>query len=214
MSPRAYWWCKINRVYHVLWCFMFNSYLVPTCDHSLQLANVANQDMNHLQFHHAKQIRAGFLKWGIQKSPWVSILPQSRVPRWLGKHPNIWMHHATPLHRHNLRRLCCHGCWVLLWNPVCGDEDWERTAGIAGSLWLRGIDDDSYFTIREIFAMEASIDLRWSLVDSGHVASVLCLVVPLAGTLVSDSRLRTVGTELEAEKHKPFWTFWAGCVID
>lgn len=58
MSPRAYWWCKINRVYHVLWCFMFNSYLVPTRDHSLQLANVANQDMNHLQFRHKKTYKS------------------------------------------------------------------------------------------------------------------------------------------------------------
>ena len=124
------------------------------------------------------------------------------------------MHHLTPLHRHNLRRLCCHGCRVLLWNPVCWDEDGERTAGIAGSLWLCCVDDDSCFTILEIFAMEASVDLRWSLVDSGRVAGVLCLVVPLAGTLVSDSRLRTVATELEAKKHKPFWTFWAGCMID
>ena len=128
---------------------------------------------------------------------------------------SIQIFECTMLHHcADATRLCCHGCWVLLWNPVCGDEDWEWTAGIAGSLWLRGVDDDADFTTREVFAMDASLDLRWSLVDSGHVASVLCLVVPLAGTLVSDSRLRTVGTELEAQKHKPYWTFWAGCVID
>ena len=97
-------------------------------------------------------------------------------------------------------RLC--GDWrrVLLWNTTCSHKDWKRTTGIAGSFRVCSLDDSSHLAICQIFAVESAIHLRPAAVNAWHLARVLCLVVPLAGTPISNSRLRTMELELETEE--------------